>query len=53
VQAYELSPDIPRTDDTDINLIKLHYCNLMYNALLLSTKNSLKLMKVPSTVTPL
>jgi dynein heavy chain len=45
VLLYPLDESIPKTANFDINLVKLHYCHQMYQALLLANKSSLNLLK--------
>ena len=45
VQSYQLDPSIEKTSEFDCNRVRLHYCHLMYHALLSVTKGSLNVLK--------
>ena len=45
VLLYPLDSTIAKTSPFDVNLVKLHYCHLMYHALLAATKRSLNELK--------
>jgi len=45
VLLYPLDPSIPKVSAFDVNLVKLHYCHLMFHSLLAATKRSLNDLK--------